>query len=64
MDCMFSEGVFKKYLVPKLLQMFKVTDLQIRELLLSHFNSFASSFTKMELKDNVLPEVSIFSISS
>lgn len=56
-DYLFSLSTFKKYLVPKLLQMFCVHDAQIRLLLLSHFNSFVDAFQLDDLKLHVLPEL-------
>ncbi|XP_046742704.1 protein-associating with the carboxyl-terminal domain of ezrin [Diprion similis] len=56
-DLLFTLSTFKRYLIPKLLQMFCVRDAQIRLLLLSHFNSFVTAFQLDELKQHVLPEL-------
>ncbi|XP_048513943.1 protein-associating with the carboxyl-terminal domain of ezrin isoform X2 [Athalia rosae] len=56
-DLLFTLSTFKKYVVPKLLQMFCVRDAQIRLLLLSHFNSFVGAFQPDDLKLHVLPEL-------
>ena len=54
---LFSEDVFKRYLIPKLLKIFCVRDIQIRMILLSHFHLFSHVFTTEQLKHQILPEV-------
>lgn len=54
----FTEHVFKKFLTPKLLEIFGVRDAQIRLLLLNNFKYFVHTFTKEELQSCILPEVS------
>ncbi|RZB58829.1 protein-associating with the carboxyl-terminal domain of ezrin [Asbolus verrucosus] len=59
-DCtgnIFTEDTFRKYLVPKLLEIFCVRDAQIRLLLLNHFKHFMQTFTKEELQSCILPEL-------
>jgi SCY1-like protein 3 len=59
---LFSLVTYRKYVVPRLLQMFCVRDAQIRLLLLAHFSSYCSSFTEEQLRTLVLPEVSFHSV--
>lgn len=54
---LFSENVFKKYIVPKLMSIFCVRDIQVRLTLLSHFKSFCSMFTPIQLHTHILPEL-------
>lgn len=54
---LFSEDTFKKYLAPKLIEIFSVRDAQIRLLLLNYFSHFIQTFTKEELQTCILPEV-------
>ncbi|KAJ3630110.1 hypothetical protein Zmor_027060, partial [Zophobas morio] len=53
----FSEDVFRKFLTPKLLEIFCVRDAQIRLLLLNCFKYFVHTFTKEELQSCILPEL-------
>nr|XP_023013396.1 protein-associating with the carboxyl-terminal domain of ezrin isoform X1 [Leptinotarsa decemlineata] len=55
--CIFSEETFKQYLCPKLLEIFRVRDAQIRLLLLYHFSNFMHIFTCEELQSFILPEL-------
>ncbi|XP_066993619.1 protein-associating with the carboxyl-terminal domain of ezrin [Anabrus simplex] len=55
--CLFTLATYKQHVVPKLLQMFCVRDAQIRLLLLSHFRSFYTAFSKEQLKSCILPEL-------
>ncbi|VEN50069.1 unnamed protein product [Callosobruchus maculatus] len=54
---LFSEDIFKKYLCPKLLEIFKVRDAQIRMVLLEHFPNFIHMFSEEELQSYILPEL-------
>ncbi|CAG9824056.1 unnamed protein product, partial [Phaedon cochleariae] len=56
-DLIFSEDSFKIHLRPKLLEIFRVRDAQIRLLLLQHFSKFMHIFTRDELLSNILPEL-------
>ncbi|CAG9853791.1 unnamed protein product [Phyllotreta striolata] len=53
----FSESNFKKFVCPKLLEIFKVRDVEIRLLLLNYFPKFMYAFTKEALQINILPEL-------
>ncbi|CAH1972660.1 unnamed protein product [Acanthoscelides obtectus] len=54
---LFPEEVFKKHLCPKLLEIFKVRDAQIRMVLLEHFRNFMHMFSEEELQLYILPEL-------
>ncbi|KAK0179472.1 hypothetical protein PV327_005222 [Microctonus hyperodae] len=54
---LFSISTFKSYLVPKLLQIFRVRDTSIRLLLLAHLSAFIYAFQLDELKSQILPEL-------
>lgn len=60
---LFSLATYREYVVPCLLQMFCVRDVQIRLLLLAHFSSYCSSFTEEQLRTLVLPEVSFIMLT-
>ncbi|KAF5284068.1 hypothetical protein FQA39_LY17117 [Lamprigera yunnana] len=54
---LFSIDNFKKYLIPKILQIFCVRDAQIRVLLLEHFHKYMKCFSLDELQLQILPEL-------
>lgn len=56
-DRLFSEDNFRKFVIPKLLEIFCVRDAEIRKLLLKYFVDFVDCFAKEELQNQVLPEV-------
>lgn len=56
---LFSEGAFKEHVVPRILEIFRVRDAEIRLLLLKHFKSYINSFSEEELQSYILPEVCI-----
>ncbi|XP_072379256.1 protein-associating with the carboxyl-terminal domain of ezrin isoform X2 [Diabrotica undecimpunctata] len=54
---LFSENTFKKYLCPKLLEIFKVRDVEIRLLLLTFFPKYMHTFSHEDLQNRILPEL-------
>lgn len=46
-----------KFIAPKLKQVFRVLDVQIRLTLLEHFHLYVNTFTKEELIDEILPQL-------
>lgn len=54
---LFSTENFRKFIIPKLLDIFCVRDAQIRLLLLEHFNHYMNCFSKDELQNHILPEL-------
>lgn len=59
-DCLFNKEVFREHICPKLIEIFKVHEVQIRLILLHYLPKFVQVFTREELQRNVLPEVKIF----
>lgn len=57
LDGLFSTETFKRYIIPKLLQILCVRDAQIRLLLLEHFHNYMNCFSKEELQFHILPEL-------
>jgi SCY1-like protein 3 len=56
-DGLFSTPTFVKFIVPKLKQVFRVLDVQIRLTLLEHFHLYVNTFSKEELIDEILPQL-------
>lgn len=56
-DGLFSTPAFVKFIVPKLKQVFRVLDVQIRLILLEHFHLYVNTFSKEELVDEILPQL-------
>ncbi|XP_017771213.1 PREDICTED: protein-associating with the carboxyl-terminal domain of ezrin [Nicrophorus vespilloides] len=54
---LFGLDTFRKHIVPKLLDIFRVRDAQIRLLLLEYLNGFMTCFSKDELQSHILPEL-------
>lgn len=56
-DGLFSVPGFIKFVVPKLKQVFRVLDVQIRLILLEHFHLYLNAFSKTELIEEILPQL-------
>lgn len=56
-DGLFTVPAFVKFIAPKLKQVFRVLDVQIRLILLEHFHLYVNTFTKEELIDEILPQL-------
>lgn len=56
-DGLFSVPAFVKFIVPKLKQVFRVLDVQIRLILLEHFHLYVNTFNKEELTEEILPQL-------
>lgn len=56
-DGLFSVPGFVKFIVPKLKQVFRVLDVQIRLILLEHFHLYVNTFSKEELVEEILPQL-------
>lgn len=52
-----SRESFKVHVVPLLLNIFQVRDVQVRSVLLSHFSSFCGAFSASQLEEDVLPQL-------
>lgn len=59
LSCLFTRETFEEHIVPKLIELFKVHEVQTRMLLLQFLPKFVSAFTKDELQKNILPEVTL-----
>lgn len=56
---LFSLETFKEHISPKLIDLLRVHEVQVRLLLLSYLPKFLPAFTKDELKEVILPEVKL-----
>lgn len=56
-SALFSENTFRNFLCKRVLDIFKVRDVQIRLVLLEHFPNFLHTFSEEELQSSILPEV-------
>lgn len=56
-SALFSTQTYAKYMVPKIKQIFCVQDAQIRLITLDYFNDFAKLFPKLELEEDILPQL-------
>ena len=56
-DGLFTMPAFIKFIVPKLKQVFRVLDVQIRLILLEHFHLYVNTFSKEELTEEILPQL-------
>uniref|UniRef100_A0A1B6GZJ3 Protein kinase domain-containing protein n=2 Tax=Cuerna arida TaxID=1464854 RepID=A0A1B6GZJ3_9HEMI len=57
MESLFSEATFRTHMVPRLLPLFCVRDVQIRHILLSHFPAYCRLFSQVQLQTRILPEL-------
>lgn len=54
---MFNQALFKRWVVPQVLRIFRVHEVSIRLALLSHFSRFVSGIGEADLEDIVLGEL-------
>lgn len=54
---LFTEAVYKKYVVPKLLRIFTVHEYHVHLLLLRYFKSFIHLIDQEDLEMEILPQV-------
>ncbi|CAI9716038.1 protein-associating with the carboxyl-terminal domain of ezrin-like [Octopus vulgaris] len=53
----FSKPVFKKYVIPELVNIFKVREVHIRLLLLKYFRYYVELFEKEEIEEVIFPQL-------
>ncbi|KAL1132006.1 hypothetical protein AAG570_011616 [Ranatra chinensis] len=56
-ESLFSDKTFRDFIVPKLMSIYCVRDVQVRLTLLTHFKSFCNALTHSQLQSHILPEL-------